>query len=523
MEQQLSMYKSQADFMTQVKQILNEKEPDLEKLVSLAVDQEKAKSQQKYAKAVEIIRSKDAIIQNLSSLKARYESESGGLSLKIQQFEEYKQNSLEEIAKIRNLFKLNNDGKDIQHIQEYKAELERLNEELVEKNSEITNYQIIVQNYEEKQQILSHNYERIQEELQQRYDEIDKYKDQIDTLQHINEQQKLKIDNLVEKVNNLVDDVKKNCDEKSTKIQKEESLIDRISKLTQDMDNIKIERDQVQNEHDSMKEVYFAFLETCHNSVNPDIPITDEFDIEFIQNSILSRLREMQSSLDEYELVQREDSDTITELTSQIKNLKEIMNNSNDKKRSHRFIQTESFEPKSSLIHAKSTTSLAYSEDEEGGFSRTGSQKIIKIAYQHDPNINFIDNQENISKNTMKSTKFGVMNELEPLSSINTDDYVSAQKYNTLKSQNNKILNELEEIRAYNEQLISKINSMHYQANDQRKVESLTEIVSSQKLEIDQLKERLENVCKQNNMLQRQEFTDEFNMFNNDLLQSQLT
>ena len=182
MEQELKAYKCQEEYLVQVKQILRQKEPDLEKLVNIAVDQEKAKSQQKYAKAVEIIKSKDNEIQILSHLKSKYDQDTAILASHIQQFEEYKKNSIDEITRLRDLFKSNNPGKDIEHIEEFRTKIDKLNSIINQKSNEISNYIIVVSSYEEKNNVLSSNLERLQNDIQHYEHENNECKEIINTL-----------------------------------------------------------------------------------------------------------------------------------------------------------------------------------------------------------------------------------------------------------------------------------------------------------------------------------------------------
>ena len=492
----------------QVKQIIRQKEPDLEKLVNIAVDQEKAKSQQKYAKAVEIIKSKDNEIQMLSQLKTKYDQEAAILASHVQQFEEYKKSSIDEITRVRDLFKSNNPGKDIEHIEEFRAEIDRLNSVIEQKSNEIGNYNIVVNSYEEKHSVLESNLERLQNDIQHYEHENRECKEIINNLEHTNSQQKQQIESLIEKVTSLADENQKSLSDKSLIIQKEEEHLEKVSELNKIIEDLNNEKLEIRSEHDSMKDVYFTFLETCHNIVNPDLKITDEFDIEFVQNGILNRLKELQASIFEYETQHKEDQDNLEEMQTQIQALNDSLYQSQNKPASSKHVQTEM---SNIMKKVKSTTSLTYSEDDES-YSNIGTKKDLKVLYHHDTGMFSDYNQENISKNTMH-----MRNHSEQTYNID-ENYVSLEKYNTLKQQNQKIFDELQSLRHHNMELSQKLELIKIRADDQDKLDSLTKIVEEQKTQINDLQNKLEAVQtkpKSNEIAE--------NMFSNDMLNSQLS
>ena len=141
-----------------------------------------------------------------------------------------------------------------------------------------------------------------------------------------------------------------------------------------------------------MKDVYFTFLETCHNIVNPDLKITDEF----VQNGILNRLKELQANIFDFETQHKEDQENLEEIQTQIQVLNDSLYQTQNKSSSSKFVQTEVL---NSLKKIKSTTSLTYFEDDES-YSNLGGKKELKVLY-HDGGIFGYYNQENISTNTI--------------------------------------------------------------------------------------------------------------------------
>ena len=256
-----------------------------------------------------------------------------------------------------------------------------------------------------------------------------------------------------------------------------------------------------------MKDVYFTFLETCHNIINPDLKITDDFDIEFVQNGILNRLKELQANIFEYETQQKEDQDNLEEMQTQIQVLNDSLYQTQNKSSSSKFVQTEVL---NNMKKIKSTTSLTYSEDDES-YSNVGGKKELKVLY-HDGSIFGDYNQENISRNTMH-----MRNNSEQTYNID-ENYVSLEKYNTLKQQNQKNFDELQSLKHQNMELSQRLELIKIRANDQEKLDTLTQIVEEQKNQINDLQNKLEAVQSKPRPNDISE-----NVFSNDLLNSQMS
>lgn len=276
MEAEIEHYRAQGSYIDQVKQILREKEPSLPKLVDLALQQEKLKNEQKSLKVLEILKNKDRIIDGLKARLDQLSQTSTSLQADVQNFEQYKRENLEELDRKRNLFKLHNNGKDIEHISEFKEEIQRITMQLSEKVEEIDNYNIVVASLEERNQSLLITLEQSKKNNQEIDRKVKDLETQVKTLSNINDEQKNQVDLLVAKVASLADDNLKSHSERSKTIEKSEDFFGKITKLTDQLESERREKLKLENENESVKNIHLSFLEACNGAINPGMGIGDD-------------------------------------------------------------------------------------------------------------------------------------------------------------------------------------------------------------------------------------------------------
>ena len=451
---ELEDYKKQRSYIDEIRHILQQKEPSLQKLVDLSLHQERMKNEQRSLKIMNILKNKDVIINSLKSKLHQYEQSSSSLRQEVQQFNEYKEKSMEEIEHKRNLFKLNNDGKDVQHILEYKQEIDRLNSEVQNKLTEINDLNIGTASLKEQNQFLQVTVEQLQKSTDEKDVEIKKLKDYTKQIEEKNQQQKSQVDQLVERVTILAEDNSKSCTERSKNIEMGESYISKVNALNEELQKLKDVKTQLEKECNSVKEIHLSFLETCNHAINPDLQIGEDYDIEFVQNGILNNINDLRDSISNYQKRHEEDRECLEQMEQEIY---KIQTKISGKKYSSKIAQTEIYseefdnmtdqimnfeseyqkvinenndiisyvqELKENLVivtqerddlkqtqnqsdmnkkHVKSTTSLAYSNDEDHDNNElrfTNKQLSKHIIQREDSSPTFkADDKENMDSN----------------------------------------------------------------------------------------------------------------------------
>ena len=306
-------------------------------MVEIALKQEKMKNEQKSLKVLQLLTNKDKLIETLKVKLQSYAQSSDSFQNEIQQFEAYKQNWLNEIEKKNNMFRLNN-GKDAESIFDFKQEIDRLTNQLNEKLEEINNYCIVVNNLDEKNQELLLHLEQTQQCLVERESQINECKEIIQGLEDKNEEQKLQVNQLVEKITSLASDNMKNWTERSKGIDKEESFISQIKQLTSEIESLKELQNEADKEWNSVKEIHLSFLETWNNIINPDLAIGNDYDIEFVQNGIINNIKDLKNSIYSYQSRHNEDQNSLTQMENEIYKMQSMLAG---KKYSSASIQTE--------------------------------------------------------------------------------------------------------------------------------------------------------------------------------------
>jgi chromosome segregation ATPase len=268
MEAELQHFRVQESYIDQIKQILHEKE--------LALRQEKLKNEQKSLKVLDILKNKDKIIESLRAKLAQLSHTSTSFQVDIQNFEQYKRETIEELEQKRNLFKLKNDGTDVENIYEFKEEINRITSQLTEKVEEINNYNIVLASLEERNQSLLITLEQSQATNHEMNRKVKVLETQVNNLGSINDEQKNQVDLLVARVTSLADDNLKSHSERSKTIDKSEDFVNKITELTNQLASVKNEKLKIESENESIKDIHLSFLETCNGAINPGMKIGDD-------------------------------------------------------------------------------------------------------------------------------------------------------------------------------------------------------------------------------------------------------
>jgi hypothetical protein len=338
-EIELEEYRKQTSYIDQVKRILSEKEPSLNKLVDLALKQERLKNEQKSQKIVCILNRKDKTIEELKLKVQQYSQSSTVLQKEIEKFEEYRQKTAEELNQKLCLFKLNNKGHDVQSIVEYKEEIDKLTSALESQLEEVSNFKIVVASLEETNHSLLLNLEQSQNASKEKDGIISRMEQKLINLEEENESHKLKINNLVEKVTSLAEENSKSFSERSKNINKEESYVSKISSISEEMNRVKEEKSELEREINSVKEIHLSFLESCNQAIHPGMKIGDDYDIEFVQNGIVNNIEDMRNSIENYQKRHEQDQECLQQTEREIQ---KIQHRLAGKSYSSKFVQTES-------------------------------------------------------------------------------------------------------------------------------------------------------------------------------------
>ena len=318
MESELHQYRQQDSYIEEVKTILHQKEPSLEKLVEISLKQEKMKHDQKYFKILEILKNKDTVINALKSKVDQYNNSANSFHQEIQQFEIYKQHMIQEIEQKANLFKLNNEGKDISTLAEVKHEYDIISSQLNEKVEEINNYNIVITNLEEKNKALVTDLEQMQKKFLEKDTHVSSLQKQITDLEEKNADQKDQVNKLVEKVTSLAEDNMKNFSERSKNIEKGETYIHQVKELTDEIQNFKEINSKLEEEKNQINSVHMDFLLSCHNLINPGMEIGEDWDLEFVQNGILNNIKDMHDSIEYYKKRHEDDEQLLKHMEKEI-------------------------------------------------------------------------------------------------------------------------------------------------------------------------------------------------------------
>ena len=438
LETELHEQKAQKNALEEIRGLLNQKDPEMNKVLEISLKQEKIKHDQRYMKIYQILKTKDVAIESLKARIAQFSQSASSFQNEVQQFEAYKQQVVDDIERKKSLFRINSNGVDAESLQDFHEEISRLNGELNSRAEEIEKFHLVVQTLEERNESATNSLEEALKKCQEFEEQISAQNLKISDLEAENQSQKDQVNNLVANLASLSNDNMQNIEERSKTIKQEENLIEKVNQLQETINTLKEENASISTECNSIKEIHMSFLLNCNEVISPGATVGKDSDIEFVQNTILENIKDMQESIQSYQSRHQDDQgclkmmekeilkiqnniankkystkgeqtqisgDDLAGLTQKIQTLEQEYSRAveeNDRMRDYvqdlEAMKTSQGPLSKSKKYVKSTTSLAYSVDDENEESGPSHLKTAKT--QRNQDRLSVNNKENVDLNS---------------------------------------------------------------------------------------------------------------------------